>query len=188
MSFFDEIKRRNVIRVAAAYAVVGWLILKVADIVLDFAGAPDWVGKGVIALLIVGFIPAIILAWLFEVTPDGVKRDDGKSDVADNARSQRLDKITIGAVVVLAGMFLWQQFSPLKPTRKMAPDSSSAAVIVTELKVSDASIAALPFADFSPDGDQEYFSDGISEEILNVLVRVDGLSVASRTSAFAFKG
>lgn len=110
MSFFDEIKRRNVIRVAAAYAVVGWLILKVADIVLDFAGAPDWVGKGVIALLIVGFIPAIILAWLFEVTPDGVKRDDGKSDVADNARSQRLDKITIGAVVVLAGMFLWQQY------------------------------------------------------------------------------
>ena len=79
MSVYSELKRRNVFRVAAAYVVIGWLFLQVADVTLDFIGAPDWVGKTIIALLVLGFIPALAISWVFEVTPDGVLKDDGKT-------------------------------------------------------------------------------------------------------------
>jgi TolB-like protein len=190
MSLFSELKRRNVFRVSAAYAVVGWLFLQVSDVVLDFTEAPAWIGKVIIALLVLGFFVALILSWLFDITPDGIRRDDGGTKV-DRVRAERLNILTIAAAIGVAAMFAWQQlrgpestastFDQEVATAEMA-GSAEAAVI------DDASIAVLPFADLSPNGDQEYFSDGIAEEILNVLAAIDELAVASRTSAFAFKG
>lgn len=192
MSIISELKRRNVFRVAMAYVVVGWLLLQVSDILLDFAEAPAWVGKVIIALLAVGFVVAIVLAWLYEATPEGIRRDAGGGGV-DLARVRRLDILTIIAATGVAAMFAWQQVRTPETT---APEStvvdtateSPGATAAVEPAINEASIAVLPFADLSPAGDQEYFTDGISEEILNVLAAIDGLAVASRTSSFAFKG
>ncbi|HKK02970.1 MAG TPA: adenylyl cyclase, partial [Gammaproteobacteria bacterium] len=90
MSLFNELKRRNVFRVAAAYVVIGWLILQVAEIVLGFIGAPDWVGKAIIALLLLGFVPVLALAWVFEVGPHGVRRDDGANARDASPQARRL--------------------------------------------------------------------------------------------------
>ncbi|MEM7611403.1 MAG: hypothetical protein AAF270_06990 [Pseudomonadota bacterium] len=205
MSLINELKRRNVFRVGTAYVVVAWLVLQVADVVLDFAEAPAWIGKVLIALLAIGLLIAIVLSWLFDATPDGIRRDDGTSQV-DPVRAQRLNIITVAAALGVLGMFVWQQVrAPTEtqgPTAANGPGATQSAggtagnadqsvapdpIEVIEA-IADASIAVLPFADLSPRGDQEYFSDGIAEEILNVLTRVEGLAVASRTSAFAFKG
>jgi adenylate cyclase len=188
LQIFNEFKRRSVFRVAAAYLVVGWLILQVADILLDFAGTPEWVSKAIIGLLVLGFIPAVVLAWIFEITSDGIQRDDGKVNAGDTARAQRLNMVTIVAAFVVAAMFLWQQTrTPLESATTDKREGVDASVSVP-LEIPEASIAVLPFVDLSPGGDQEYFSDGIAEEILNVLADIDGLKVASRTSAFGFKG
>lgn len=191
MSFYTELKRRNVFRVATAYVVFSWLLLQVSDVLLDFAGAPPWMGKAILGFLLVGFVVALVLSWLFESTSEGIKRDTGDSHV-DAVRARRLNILTILAAVGVAVLFAWQQFKP--PETVPAVDTSAATatgqpspVTEPEIATNDASIAVLPFADLSPEGDQEYFTDGISEEILNVLATVDGLAVASRTSSFAFK-
>ncbi|MFC1605379.1 hypothetical protein ACFL33_00770 [Pseudomonadota bacterium] len=191
MSLFRELKRRNVFRVATAYVVVSWLLLQVSDVLLDFTGAPPWVGKAILGFLLVGFVVALVLSWLFESTSEGIKRDTGDSQV-DAVRARRLNILTILAAVGVAVLFAWQQFKP--PETVPTVDTSAATttgqptpVTEPEIATNDASIAVLPFADLSPEGDQEYFTDGISEEILNVLATVDGLAVASRTSSFAFK-
>jgi TolB-like protein/Tfp pilus assembly protein PilF len=184
-SLIAELKRRSVIRVTAAYLVVGWLTLQVSDILLDFSGAPAWVGKAIIAVLLLGLVLTVILAWVFEITPDGIHRDTGVAHAGDGARTQRLDKLTIAAAVMVAAMFVWQQ---TRPAIEIAEVTSAGQDGSTQEEIPAASIAVLPFADLSPNGDQEYFSDGIAEEILNVLTRVGGLKVASRTSAFGFKG
>ncbi len=192
MSLISEFKRRNVFRVTAAYLVVGWLTLQVSDILLDFADAPAWVGKVILAVLLLGFVLTIVLTWVFEITPEGIQRDDGTVNASDTARAQRLNIVTIVAAVIVAAMFFWQQTRVPGDivTAESAPvkDAIADAVGSMQGEISAASIAVLPFADLSPEGDQEYFSDGIAEEILNVLTRVGGLKVASRTSAFGFKG
>ncbi|MCJ7555642.1 MAG: hypothetical protein MUP90_01865 [Gammaproteobacteria bacterium] len=189
MKLLEELKRRSVFRVVSAYLVVGWLILQLSDIVLDFAGAPEWVGKVIIGLLALGLILTVVLSWVFEVTADGIRRDDGKADARNSSRAHRLNMLTLLAAFGVAMMFFWQQINPpdrIQATAEKAPEASASVPVANA--VAPASIAVLPFADLSPLGDQEYFSDGISEEILNVLVGVTGLEVASRTSAFAFKG
>lgn len=198
MSLISEIKRRNVFRVTAAYLVIGWLVLQVSDILLDFTGAPEWVGKTIIALLLLGLVLTIVLTWVYEITPEGIRRDDGRINAGDSARAQRLNLLTILAAVMVAAMFVWQQTRP--PAESAAVTEATAASGIAggsnsaesddsiQTGISAASIAVLPFVDLSPDGDQEYFSDGIAEEILNLLTRVGGLKVASRTSSFGFKG
>ena len=187
-SFFAELKRRSVFRVTAAYLVVGWLTLQVSDILLDLAGAPEWVGKAIIAMLLLGLVITVILAWLFEVTEDGIKRDAGTTNTGHEIRSQRLNKLTIAAALMVAAIFVWQQTRPAIEPVAVPQTASETQEAPAPEGIPDASIAVLPFVDLSPDGDQEYFSDGIAEEILNVLARVGGLKVASRTSAFGFKG
>ena len=214
MSLYTELKRRNVFRVAAAYIVLGWLFLQVSSVVLQFIQAPDWVGKAIIALLVIGFVPSLAVAWVFEVGPSGVQRDDGTQHADSNHRGRRLDILTlIGVVVVALLAFAEQLRVPAKPGSEYsfdaAPPQSSEAppaklysdpgfepglagpASPARLPPFDpprASIAVLPFANMSPDPENEYFADGISEELLNVLSAIDGLKVASRTSAFAFKG
>lgn len=187
MSFFSELRRRNVIRVAAAYIVIGWLLLQVADILTPALHLPEWVLSAIALVLILGILPVLLFSWAYELTPDGLKKDSevDKTTSDTSQTAKKLDVITIVAVVGIAALIIWQQANPPSQSQAESSDVTSPALAAG---VIDASIAVLPFADLSPDGDQSHFSDGIAEEILNVLVRVESLKVASRTSAFGFKG
>ena len=205
MSLWAELKRRNVFRVAAAYVVIGWLMLQVADIVLGFTGAPDWVGKALIAMLVLGFIPVLALAWVFEVGPEGVRVDNGKSQRDAGPQARRLDVITLGAVVLVVLLMIAQQLGPalLSPQPPAAEETVS--VRPTELPPAPAaqvpvepapeadpwipspgSIAALPFANRSAHADNKFFVDGIHDELLTELARNRALTVISRTSVMEY--
>lgn len=173
---FDELKRRNVFRVGGAYLVVGWITLQVVDIVQPALGLPEWINSAIIYLLLAGLPVTLILAWVFEITPQGILRDEEARACPAQPRGagRRTDFAIIALLAVALTYFVWDKY--LAPT---APDAQFAA--------SEASIAVLPFADLSPNSDQEYFADGISEEILNVLARVPNLRVAARTSSFQFR-
>ncbi len=189
MKFFNELKRRNVIRVATAYLVVGWLLIQVLGIATDSFQAPDWVMKLAITLVVIGFFIALIISWAYELTPDGIKKESeiDRSRSTTHHTAKKLDIITIFALLAVGSLILWQQFNPNEIVSPVIP--AKAGISSNELEtVQNNTIAVLPFADLSQTGDQEYFSDGIAEEILNVLVRVDALQVTSRTSAFQFKG
>ena len=205
MSFFAELRRRNVIRMAGLYVVGAWLIIQVAETLLPAFDIPAWVLRATIILLAIGFLPALIVSWVFEWTPDGLKRES--ADVSSSERpseaGRRMDRlILIGALLVIAVLVAERWLLPLSSTEP--PVESTLAVDGAEearepsdtgqvgaadsQKVSAGSIAVLPFVNMSPDADNEYFADGISEELLNVLAGVEGLTVSSRTSAFSFKG
>jgi TolB-like protein/Flp pilus assembly protein TadD len=194
-NLFTELKRRNVVRVGIAYIVVGWLVLQVGDVLFDMFETPAWVGKTMAGLILLGFPFACLFAWAFELTPEGIKTtaEVDTSDSITHSTGRKLN-IVIGAalsVALLIAFGLWQQSKEpagLEPGTGVTEQAAAPLPVQEEAAVEDASIAVLPFADLSPESDQEYFSDGISEEILNVLVRIKDLSVASRTSSFGFKG
>jgi len=176
MSFVEELKRRNVIKVAIAYVIVAWLLLQVADVVLPTFGSPAWVMQAFTFLLILSFPLALLFAWAFELTPEGIKREkrvDPSESIA-HVPERKLDFVII-AVLVLAVSFLVVD-------RYFGQSASDSQPVVEK------SIAVLPFVNMSDDAGNEYFSDGISEEILNSLAKVKDLKVAGRTSSFAFKG
>ena len=178
--FFKELQRRNVVRVVGAYLVVGWVLMQIATSLEESMNLPAWFDGVVVALLIVGLPIAIIVSWVFDLTADGVVRTE--DSLSGNA-NRKLNYL-IGAALLLAGaIFAWQTFDAGEAETIVAVPP---AVLIEE--IDPASIAVLPFADLSPASDQEYFSDGISEEILNLLARVEALDVTSRTSAFQFKG
>ena len=193
MSFFEELKRRNVFRVGIAYGVASWLLLQLTEVLTELLEIGPEVGKIVIVLLIVGFIPALIFAWAFEMTPEGIKREkdvDPQQSITSNT-GRKLDRAIIGMLVLVAGYFIWEsrfKEDTAQPAKTIAvepkPELAAAAEAVNKQK----SIVVLPFVNMSNDADQEFFSDGLSEEILNALVKIDDLRVISRTSAFAFKG
>ena len=187
-SFFSELKRRNVFRVAGVYAVVGWILAQISTTLEEALGLPAWFDGLIVALLLLGLPIAIVFAWAFELTPGGVVRTEdvpeGESITSDTGH--KLDYAIVAGLVLLAVMIIWQQTRTAPVVVEPAP--VDAAEQLADVGADAASIAVLPFADLSPAGDQEYFSDGISEEILNVLVAVDGLEVTSRTSSFQFKG
>lgn len=195
MSLFNELKRRNVFRVGLAYLVSAWVIAQVAGLVLSSTTAPPWVMQVILLVLGLGFIIALIISWAYELTPEGLKKDaDVVSDASiANDTGKKLNYITIVAALGVLGLFVFQQINPVTVVKNPAEQVNDSTTAVAEdsskvNKVVDASIAVLPFVDLSPNKDQEYFSDGIAEEILNVLVRIKSLTVASRTSAFGFKG
>jgi TolB-like protein len=185
MSLFQELKRRNVFRVAVLYMVSSWVLLQLTDVLSSLLNVPDFTGSIVILLLVLGFFPALIFAWVYEMTPEGLKRE------VDIDRSQSMTpdtgkKINVVIVVLLVIAITGLIVDRLIPEPGVAEDPVVAAL--SEAAIDDLSIAVLPFADLSPAGDQEYFTDGLSEELLNLLVRVDDLHVASRTSSFAYRG
>ena len=151
--------------------------------------------KMIITLVVVGFIPTLLFSWAYELTPEGLKKDSevDKSASDTSQTTNRLSIVTLVAVAGTVALVGWQQMKP--PVSAPVSDQSSVRAITQNPSaepelggtVTDASIAILPFADLSPEGDQGYFSDGVSEEILNVLVKIKGLRVASRTSGFAYK-
>jgi len=179
-NFFAELKRRNVVRVAIAYAVISWVILQFVDIIKDILTFPGWFSQMVLVLLIIGFPIALIISWAYEVTPEGVKKtaEVDKSKSVTHGTGQKLNKLIIGGLMLAVGFLLFDKFI-------LTPDRTNP--VIPEAQAAQASIAVLPFTDLSSASDQEYFADGLSEEILNVLVGVNDLAVASRTSSFQFK-
>jgi TolB-like protein len=193
MSFIDELKRRNVFRVAVAYLITAWLSLQVADIVLETIEAPLWVMKALMLVLGIGFPIALVLAWAYELTSDGIKKekDVDRSQSITNKTGRKLDFTIIGILLVAVVFLLADRFGGGDIEQELitsqTTDTSSESGPV-EIEEKAKSIAVLPFVNMSSDAEQEYFSDGISEEILNALARVKDLKVAGRTSSFAFKG
>ncbi len=194
MSFLAELKRRNVIRMAGLYVVGAWLIIQVAETLLPAFDIPGWVLRAVIILLAIGFIPALIISWVFELTPDGLKRDEGvdpsRSVVVQTAR--RMDRMLLVVALLALGYFAFDKFV-LAPQREVelvaqTTEQIDAAAEAQKSAINPNSIAVLPFANMSGNAANEYFSDGISEEILNVLAQIPSLQVAARTSSFSFKG
>ncbi len=197
MSLLAELKRRNVIRMAGLYLVGAWLITQVADTVLPMFGAPDWVPRTIVIVLAIGFIPAIAFAWIFELTPDGIKRDEEvppEKSIAPQT-AQRMNRMIIAVLMLALVYFGFDKFvlSPRRAPVAVIADSTETASTATSTSptaaaVSDNSIAVLPFVDMSQGRDQEYFSDGLSEELLNQLAQIPQLRVIARTSSFSFKG
>ena len=192
MSFIEELKRRNVIRVSIAYVVVGWLVSQVAEFAIETFGAPDWVLKIFVVFLMLGFPVVAVFAWAFEMTSEGIKleRDVDRSQSIVKHTRRKLDYTIVFVLVLALGYFIFDEIQDQANETTTIAESSvqtGAPVTVDSIPI-DPSIAVLPFADMSPEQDQGYFSDGISEELLNLLVRVDGLKVASRTSSFTYKG
>ncbi len=183
-NLFDELKRRNVIRVAAAYAVAAWVVLQIADLVLENIGAPEWVMQTFMLLIGLGFPLAVIFSWAYELTPDGIKleKDVDHDQSITQQTANKLDKVTVGLLVVVLVIFGIER---LVPREEATAPAETADTTVTN--VTDKSIAVLAFEDLSPGGDQAYFAEGISEELLNVLAQIPDLKVAGRTSSFAFK-
>ena len=199
MSFFSELKRRNVIRMAGLYLVGAWLVVQVSETLLPIFDTPVWVLKALILLLAIGFVPALVFSWLYELTPDGLKRDGEVSPEQSAASStgRRMDRLIfaglLAVIVVVAADRYWPR-EPASAAVAEAAESPSASPTdgggnaKTTPSADDNSIAVLPFANLSGDAEQEYFSDGMTEELLTVLAKNPQLRVAARTSVFAFKG
>jgi len=192
MSFFNELKRRNVFRVGIAYAVTAWILLQVADLVLENLSAPPIVMKVFMLALAIGFPIALIFAWAFELTPEGLKleKDVDRSQSITHITAQRMNRNIIIALAIAVVLLLVDKFTPDTDTvaEPAAAQAENVEAPAPQPKEDEKSIAVLPFVDMSPEGDQGYFADGISEEILNVLVKTHTLKVAGRTSSFQFRG
>ena len=193
MSFFSELKRRNVVRVSIAYIVVSWLLIQAAGVLEPALLLPDWVDRVVTVLLLIGFPVVILFAWAFELTPDGVKltRDVDRSRSVTRVTGKKLEYFTIAALSQVVVFFVIKEFFPLgveETTQAVVQDNPVAAEAVMAEEPVIPSIAVLPFEDYSENADQDHFSRGIAEEILNLLAKTRGLRVAARTSSFAFAG
>jgi TolB-like protein/Tfp pilus assembly protein PilF len=195
LSLFNELKRRNVFKVTIAYIVMAWLVMQVADVILNNIIAPEWVFHVVLLFLAIGLPFAVFFAWAFELTPEGLKKekDVDHSKSITRVTGRKLDYVVIAVLVLALAYFTFDKFvlDPSRDAELVQATTEAVADRATEsgkAEITDKSIAVLPFVNMSNDPEQEYFSDGISEELLNVLAQFPGLQVAARTSAFQFKG
>jgi len=180
LSLFAELKRRNVFRVAAAYTVVAWLLLQVGDTLAPALRLPDWATPLLVFFLVLGFPLSLFLAWAYEVTPDGIKRESSAEEAKPKSGElgRKIDFAIIGLLAIALSYFVYDKYGDAP-----APDSDEVTV-TTERKT----IAVLPFLNMSTDPEQEFFSDGLSEELLNLLAKIPELRVTSRSSAWSYKG
>ena len=186
--FWAELKRRNVVKVGVAYCAAGWVAVQVASVLFPMFGAPAWILKVVTTLVILGLPLALVFAWAFELTPQGLKRsEDVRPDVLTTRDTGRLlNFLIIGVLAVALGLFALDRFvwdATPSDAAGASVETAKPAVIRTH-----SSIAVLPFVNLSNDPEQEFFSDGIAEELMSALARFKALKVAARTSAFSFKG
>jgi TolB-like protein len=186
MNLFQELKRRNVFKVGVAYVVLSWLLAQVAEMAAETFTAPEWVMKMLVTLLALGLPLALFFAWAFELTPEGIKKEKNvdRSQSITHQTGRKLDFTIIAVLVLALGYFAFDKF--IQGTGQVTTAPATVEETVTKPKVK--SIAVLPFVNMSSDESNEYFSDGISEEILNALAKIKQLKVAGRTSSFAFKG
>jgi TolB-like protein len=193
MSLFAELKRRNVFRVGIAYLIGSWLLAQIAELLLDTFKAPEWTMQFIVVLLMIGFPIAIFFAWAFELTPDGVKRES-EVDRSHSIRKQtgsRMDRGIIIILVIALAYFIWESRfhnDAITPAGPQSVNTEQPATQSAVVEKAEQSVAVLPFVNMSSDPEQEYFSDGITEEIINALVKIPRLSIPARTSVFAFKG
>ena len=193
MSLFEELKRRNVFRVGFAYAVSAWVLLQIVDLVLENISAPDWVMQVFMLAVAIGFPLALLFAWAFEMTPEGVKLEKNvdRSQSITHTTGQKMNRgitIALAIAVVLLLVDRFREQPNTDPQPEMATATEDIDSTGTANEPIEKSIAVLPFVNMSSDTEQDYFADGISEEILNALAKVSELKVAGRTSSFAFKG
>ena len=170
MGLVSELRRRNVFRMAVLYAVAAWLIMQVAEVIIGLANLPEWIGPTILGVLAVGFPIALIFSWFYELTPEGIslEKDVRPGESTTHVTGRRMDFIVISMLAAAVILFAYDKWWIGPPPEK--------------------SIAVLAFENMSGDPEQEYFSDGISEELLNVLAQIPELTVISRSSAFSFKG
>jgi TolB-like protein/Tfp pilus assembly protein PilF len=205
MSFFEELKRRNVLRVGVAYAIAAWLLLQISDLVLNNIAAPAWVIQVIMLLLAIGFPLVVMFAWVFEMTPEGLKRekevDRSQSIVSQTGR--KLDRMIIGVLTITVAYLLIDKLvltdskddkgsgSFSQQSTALESDAGNEKMNLTPAvpaTAKGASVAVLPFVNMSGDANNEYFSDGLTETLLHMLAQLPDLRVAARTSSFAFKG
>ena len=169
MGLVSELRRRNVLRMVVLYVVAAWLIMQVAEVIIGLANLPEWIGPGILGLLAIGFPIALIFSWFYEITPEGIslEKDVALGESITHVTGRRLDFLVISMLCAAVILFAWHTWWPSVPT--------------------DKSIAVLAFENMSGDPEQEYFSDGISEELLNLLAQIPELRVISRSSSFSFK-
>jgi TolB-like protein/Tfp pilus assembly protein PilF len=199
----EELRRRNVFRVATFYVVAGWVLLQAGGLLFDTLGVPPWSLKLLLGLLVLGFPVALVFAWIYELTPEGLKREHEvvRDESITRVTARKLDALIIALLVMAIGLLLANFWS--RRDTGLATDPAHAAVTASETSAThadgpasgdvvppaaQASIAVLPFLNMSDDKANEYFSDGLTEELLNVLANVPGLRVIARTSSFAYKG
>jgi serine/threonine-protein kinase len=203
MRLLEELRRRNVIRVAIGYVAVSWLVLQAGSLIFGLFDLPNTLMRGLLALLAIGFIPALVFAWIYELTPEGLKRTSEVESTQSIAHltGRKLDFLVIGVLGAIVALLLVDKFvvAPRQAARVASHETSTASSGTAAGAVDGsgnaqasapaaASIAVLPFVDMSQAKDQEYFSDGLSEELLDLLAKVPQLKVIARTSSFSFKG
>src|SRR6266540_5999880 len=187
-SFFAELKRRNVYKVAVAYAVVGWLLMQIASQIFPFFEIPNWAVRLVVLLLIIGFPMALIIAWAFEVTPEGIKRTEAADAAGQRSRGGAWIYIVLIGAAVSVGLFFVGRYTAGRATLQPASaelrrgEQGEATAAIPQK-----SIAVLPLLNESGDPKDEYFSDGLSEELIAALAQISGLKVIGRSSSFRFK-
>ncbi len=184
----EELKRRNVIRVATAYVVSAWIIVQVVETIFPFFGFSANAIRNVIIVLAIGFVPTVILAWVFQFTAEGLRRDTGEYQ-SDPRTTRALDRAIIAVLALGIVYFAIDKFL-LAPERAAEREAEVAEQAVAAAQVGfygDRSIAVLPFDNLSSDPEQVYFVDGVAEEILNLLARIRDLRVISRSSSFALR-
>jgi TolB-like protein/Flp pilus assembly protein TadD len=174
--FFAELKRRNVYKVAVAYVVISWLLIQAASILLPTFEAPGWVMKAFVVIHALGFILAVFISWAFEMTPEGMKRTENvpADEVIPQWSKRKFAALIISVAIMAAGLFAYQFFRAPKSTITVKSDNKS--------------VAVLPLVNTSGDPNNEYFSDGLSEELIAVLAKIPDLKVIGRSSSFLFKG
>ena len=217
MSLFEELKRRNVFRMVGLYVVGAWLTTQVAGTVLPIFGAPDWIARSIVVLLALGFVPTMLFSWIYELTPEGLKRESEVDRDASitSLTGRRIDRSITVLLVLALGYFAVDKFmlapgrnareiasavdqanvasaakGPASPTGSAANSAAAGSIGAPSIPSieQDPSIAVLPLQDLSQGKDQEYFSDGITEELLDLLAKVPKLRVIARTSSFSYKG
>ena len=188
VSFFAELKRRNVIRFGGLYLVAAWLIVQVASTVLPMFGAPEWLPRTIVLLLVISFIPALVFSWAFELTAQGFKRDEDvppEQSIAPQT-GRRIDRLIIAVLVVALAYFAFDKFALSRRREAALLDARPATGKPSEIATSK-SIAVLPFDNLSDDKGAAYFADGIQDEILTKLASIADLKVISRTSTVKYK-
>lgn len=200
MPLLKELKRRNVFKVAIAYAVTTWILLQLTDVLTQILGLPEWAPKLILLMLVVGFVPALILAWAFELTPQGIKleKDVKRTESVAPRTGRKLDYVIIVSLGLSLGYFIWesrfeQKTAEIELARDAAPiEESIVEVAVPEvdleaMEIDSNSIAVLPFANRSADAEDIYFTDGIHDDLLTQLSKIDAFSVISRTSVMEYR-
>jgi TolB-like protein/Tfp pilus assembly protein PilF len=199
LSLFTKLKRRNVFRAGIAYIITAWLIAQVAGLAAQSFEAPAWVMKMIITLLLLGFPLAMFFTWAYDLTPDGLSResDQQAGEPVANAAARKLDRAIILVLVLALAWFSWDKFftahqgdqsGPGAAVRDAAEEPGAGDPAVAAESAPRHSIAVLPFVNMSEEPGNEYFADGLSEELLNMLVKIPELRVAARTSSFSFNG